>query len=358
MSFLKVDRIHFHTFDSLRFLSFLLVFLHHSGVIPENNFLNYFSRGEIGVSFFFVLSGFLITYILIVEKINNEGRVLLKPFFKRRVLRIWPLYYAMVLFAFFTPYLLDRLHIPYSNEGYEPNWFFTFTFLENYMVMFTGEHPNVSPLPVIWTLCLEEHFYIIWGLLLYYIPLKRIPRLIVICLIIAFVFRLIYSIMNIIPYDIFSNIDYFAFGAVPAYLFVFRKDVINKLTQISVIYKYIYLLVVIFMIALPPDYFVLENINLRPIIFGLLFSGLILSTLGDRNMFKISDKSVLAKLGKYTYGLYLIHLVVIMFFRKIGEKYHFEWYVILSFSFLGTVLIAFLSYHLFEKQFLKLKYKS
>lgn len=357
MNVIKANRIHFHTFDSLRFLSFLLVFLHHAGV-PENSFLNHFSRGEIGVSFFFVLSGFLITYILIVDKINNQGKIPLKPFFKRRILRIWPLYYAMVLFAFFTPYILDFIHFQYSNDGYKPNWFFTFTFLENYMVMYTGGHPNVSPLPVIWTLCVEEHFYIIWGLLLYFIPLKRIPGLIVICLIIAFISRFIYSTLSIGPLDVFSNIDYFAFGAIPAYLFVFRKDVINKLSQISAAYKYIYFLVVIITIALPLEWFIFGNLNLRPIIFGSLFSVLILSTLGDKNVFKISDKTILAWLGKYTYGLYLIHLIPIMLFRKMGEKYHLEWYITLLLSFICTVLLAFLSYHLFEKQFLKFKDKS
>lgn len=357
MNVIKANRIHFHTFDSLRFLSFLLVFFHHTGV-PENSFLSHFSRGETGVSFFFVLSGFLITYILIVDKINNNGKIPLKPFFKRRILRIWPLYYATILFAFITPYILNFLHFPYSNDGYEPNWFLTLTFLENYMVMYTGGHPNVSPLPVIWTLCVEEHFYIIWGLLLYFIPLKRIPLLIGICLMIAFVFRFIYSTLSIGPLDIFSNVDYFAFGAIPAYLFVFRKeDVIDRLIQIPSVYKYIYFFAVIFMIALPFEWFIYGNFNLRPIIFGSLFSVLILSTLGNKNVFKISDKSILALLGKYTYGLYLIHLVPIMLFRKIGEKYQFEWYITLSLSFLCTVLLAFLSYHLFEKQFLKLKDK-
>jgi peptidoglycan/LPS O-acetylase OafA/YrhL len=350
----KISRIHFHTFDSLRFLSFLLVFLHHAG-LPENNFLSCFSRGDIGVSFFFVLSGFLITYILIVDKINNQGKISLKPFFKRRILRIWPLYYTMVLFAFCTPYLLQLLHLPSSNDGYKPNWFLTFTFLENYKVMYTGGHPNVSPLPVIWSLCVEEHFYIIWGILFYFISLKRIPGLIIICLIIAFVFRFIYGILHIGQLDIFSNIDYFAFGAIPAYLYVFRKDLIDKLTHIFAVYKYIYFFVVIMIVTLPLEWFIFGNLNLRPVIFGSLFSVLILTTLGDKNVFKISDHTVLAWLGKYTYGLYLIHLVPIMLFRKIGERYQLEWYVTLLLSFIFSVLFAFLSYHLFEKQFLKLK---
>ncbi|KMQ67610.1 hypothetical protein ACM39_12160 [Chryseobacterium sp. FH2] len=355
MTVVKVDRIHFHTFDSLRFLSFLLVFLHHAGV-PENSFLNYFSRGEIGVSFFFVLSGFLITYILLLDKINNQN-ISLKQFFKRRILRIWPLYYAMVLFAFITPYLLDIFHIKYSNEGYTPNWFLTLTFLENYRVMYTGGHANVSPLPVIWSLCVEEHFYIIWGLIMYVINLKYVPKLILICLVVSFIFRMIYNSFNIFPVDIFANIGYFAWGAIPAYIFVFHKKIINKLTRISRIYKYFYFFIVILMIAAPLNMLKFDYVNCRPDFFGLLFSVLILFTLGNRNVFKISDRTVFAWLGKYTYGLYLIHMISIMLCRKIGEKYHLDWYMETLMAFIFTVILAFLSYHLFEKQFLKLKIK-
>ncbi|WP_415325507.1 acyltransferase family protein [Chryseobacterium sp. MMS23-Vi53] len=357
MNDLKISRIHFHTFDSLRFFSFLLVFLHHAN-IPQDSFMQYFSRGEIGVSFFFVLSGFLITYILVLEKLNNKGKIPLKKFYVRRMLRIWPLYYAMVLFAFFTPYLIQFFHLPSSNDGYEPNWVLTFTFLENYMVMYTGGHPNVSPLPVIWSLCVEEHFYIIWGLIIYFISYKNIPKLIFISLIISFIFRIVYTALHIGMLDIFSNLDYFALGAIPAYIFVFHKELIHKLNLIPTFYKYLYFLVVIAIIAAPLDILIFENINVRPLFFGILFALLILFTLGSKNVFKISDKTIFAWLGKYTYGLYLIHLVPIMLFRKLGEKYHLEWYITLVLSFIASVILAYLSYHLFEKQFLKFKTKT
>lgn len=352
---MKIERVHFHTFDSLRFLSFLLVFLHHSP-IPENTVLHYFSRGGgIGVSFFFVLSGFLITYILILEKINNQDKIPLGKFFKRRVLRIWPLYYAMVLFAFCSPFILDFFHLSYSSEGYEPKWFFTLTFLENYMMMYTGSFPNVSPLRVMWSLCVEEHFYIIWGLILYGISLKNIPKLIAISIIIPFIVKIVYAIYQIPTLDIFTNIDYFAFGAIPAYIFVFRKDIIEKLNEISAGYKYLFSLVVLIIIIIITNVSIMTDLKYTSIVLGVLFSTLILLTLGEKNVFKISDKSILAKLGKYTYGLYLIHTICIVFFTKIGVLYHLNWVVIIILSFLLTVLLSFLSYHLFEKRFLKLK---
>ncbi len=355
MNFVKIDRIHFHTFDSLRFLSFLLVFLRHSPV-PEDSILYYFSHeGGIGVSFFFVLSGFLITYILILEKLNNQGKIPLKKFFKRRILRIWPLYYAMVIFAMCTPFILGFFNISYSNEGYQPNWFFTLTFLENYVAMFKGQLPNVAPLTVIWSLCVEEHFYIFWGLAFYFISLKNVPKLLLGCIIFSFLMQIIYEKYEINTLDLFTNIHYFAFGAIPAYLFVFKKDIIEKLSQIPAVYKYFYAVSIIGVIVIVSNTNVIPDLKVGSLLFSILFWGLILCTLGEKNVFKISDKSILAKLGKYTYGLYLIHTICISLFIKIGSKYEMNWIIITLLSFVSTVIFSALSYHFFEKQFLKLK---
>ena len=151
---------HFHTLDALRFFSFLIVFFHHIPV-PENSWFSVFSKsGDVGVSFFFVLSGFLISYILIFDKKANKT-INLKNFLAKRILKIWPLFYAMLLFAFLTPFILKQLQLSFSNEGYEPNWLLSVLFLENYNMMLTNNFPNVSPLRVMWSLCIEEHFYII-----------------------------------------------------------------------------------------------------------------------------------------------------------------------------------------------------
>ena len=355
MNFIKTDRIYFHTFDSLRFLSFLLVFLHHSPV-PSNSWLHYFStEGGIGVSFFFVLSGFLITYILLLEKINHQGKIPLKKFFKRRILRIWPLYYAMVIFAMVTPFILDLLNLPHSDEGYQPNWFLTLTFLENYKGMFEHQLPNVSPLTVIWSLCIEEHFYMVWGLVFYFISLKNIPKLLAGCIVFSSIMQTVYEKYGINTADLSTNIHYFAFGAIPAYLFVFRNDFIEKLGSIPAVYKYMYAVLVLAFIVTVANTTVIYDPRMVSLLLSILFSGLILFTLSKRNAFKISDKSILAWLGKYTYGLYLFHTICIMLFAKIGGFLGLNWMMIMLLSFISSVLFSVLSYHFFEKQFLKFK---
>ena len=101
----SIGKRYFENFDSLRFISFLSIFHFHtffSDEFPDNisySFLHkVFKNGDLGVNFFFTLSGFLITYHLLMEE-KQYGMFSLKKFYIRRVLRIWPLYYVTFLFG-------------------------------------------------------------------------------------------------------------------------------------------------------------------------------------------------------------------------------------------------------------------
>lgn len=344
-------RRHFETFDALRFFSFLLVFLHHAGIPSDSPFSWFSHAGGIGVSFFFVLSGFLITYILLFEK-KKTSTISLKNFFVRRILRIWPLYYAAVLFAFLSPYILKFLNLSSSSEGYDPNWLMSVLFLENYKVMQAGELANVSPLPVMWSLCIEEHFYIIWGLLFYFLPLKQIPKLIVLALILPLVLKPIYSHYGLLDIDFFTNCDYFAYGAIPAYFLVFNEESLDYVNRIPKVFKYIFLgftfVAVVLISNFKVSYFFLSAV------LGILFATVIAFTLGNRNSIRISDRSVFSVLGKYTYGLYIFHTVIIILIARIFNEILPPFGLILL-SLAVTILVSILSYFMFEKRFLNLK---
>ena len=95
----------FNGLNSLRFIAALFVLMHHSETIKRKNGLNnlewlgLFRNGGNAVTFFFVLSGFLITYLLLKEQ-DNTGEIKIKTFYLKRILRIWPLYFLIVLIGF------------------------------------------------------------------------------------------------------------------------------------------------------------------------------------------------------------------------------------------------------------------
>ncbi len=357
---MNLKRRYFETFDALRFLAFFLVFLSH---LPLANFpvLRLFdASGDIGVIFFFVLSGFLISYILLHEK-EASGTIRLKKFFIRRILRIWPLFYAMILFAFLTPYLLDFAGISYSSKGYEPNWLMSCLFLENYMMMSTGTFPNVSPLRVMWSLCIEEHFYIIWGLLLYFLPVKKLPLLIVGSVIVAYIGRVICYNLVIVDMDIFTNIDYFAYGAIPAYCLVKKEEIIERISRISMSVKYLITAITLIFILIFPQTSYASQLFIKPLTLGALFTALIFFTLPAANRIYIPRNHIISRLGVYTYGLYLYHTICINFLMKLCEIKGIDLTNILNVIALGmvslfcSIIVSMISYYLFENQFIKLK---
>lgn len=349
-----MSRQHFHTFDALRFSSFLLVFLIHlpkTGIKYIDIFLN---SGVIGVNFFFVLSGFLITYILIYEK-QQRQTISLINFFSRRILRIWPLFYLMIAFAYLSPYILNLLNLPSNNEGYSPDLMTSLLFAENYKMMITHSFPDGTPLRVMWSLCIEEHFYIIWGIILYYIKIKNIPYLVVCSVIIANITRFVYTSWGIEYIDVFSHLDFFAYGGIPAYILMCKSHYLKIVERIPKQIKYTFLTLTLTIVFIIPKYPSTVMDFIAPSIFGILFSVVILFTLG-KQCIQIKDNLWYSKLGVYTYGLYLYHTIVILLLMQVFKMFSISnWYLLASASLLLTIFMSMASYHLFEKQFLKLK---
>jgi len=154
--------------DGLRALAFLLVFIHHSP--PLNESANAFSKiytcisawGWCGVDLFFVLSAFLITTILFKERALN-GQISLKKFLYRRALRIWPLFYAFLTVGALIARPLNLLP---QHDGFEvlaTNLAFLGMFVGNFSMMCLKASATIVIFQPLWSLCIEEQFYLIWG---------------------------------------------------------------------------------------------------------------------------------------------------------------------------------------------------
>jgi peptidoglycan/LPS O-acetylase OafA/YrhL len=135
--------------DGLRFLAFLAVFVHHA--LPD-----VCPWGWAGVQFFFALSGFLITRILIRGE-SGDIPSDLKRYYIRRTLRIFPLYYGLILFMALTSRVDDL------------GWLLTYTY--NIRAYFTRSLSHV--VGHFWTLCVEEQFYLLYPLILLFTPARR-----------------------------------------------------------------------------------------------------------------------------------------------------------------------------------------
>jgi peptidoglycan/LPS O-acetylase OafA/YrhL len=268
----------------------------------------------------------------------------------------------MVGFAYCTPFLLSLFNLSSSSEGYEPNWLLSLLFLENYQIISTGSHPNVSPLTVMWSLCIEEHFYMVWGILLYFISIKKTPVLIIGSIIVSLIANLVFLKLGILNQEILTNLWYFAFGAIPAYLLVRYQGKFELfIQQISSVYKTTIIILTILYVFLAPWLSFNNQILVEPIIFGILFAAVICIIIPDKNSFRIGDCHFLSRWGVYTYGLYIYHTIVINFLLQAFKRFHLSpeqplhALLLILISLFVTILISRMSYQLFERPFLQFK---
>lgn len=163
-------RLYLPQLDAMRFMAFLAVFCIHSlpsvdprthapGVgrlLAKAEFVTQRAGGN-GVGLFFLLSAFLITELLRRER-ETTGEIHLRKFYARRLLRIWPLYYAVLLIGLMVQPLEANFHLPSTTV------LATLVFLMNWDVAFHGFHWN--PIFVLWTISSEEQFYAVWPLMM------------------------------------------------------------------------------------------------------------------------------------------------------------------------------------------------
>jgi peptidoglycan/LPS O-acetylase OafA/YrhL len=371
-------RLIFHTFNALRFFAFFRVFLLHIPFLrqiplPEGNqFLHtlIFDGGEIGVDFFFVLSGFLITWLLVQEQADT-GTINIKNYFLRRSLRIWPLYYAGVLIAFTNNFLTSYLDIG-NNTGYDPNPIFSLTFLENYQMVYHDITPNGAPLRVLWSVCVEEHFYVLWLLLFLLVPLRHFIKAAGILWIIGILYRHWFyfqfpHLKDFYDYDVISKMDYFSAGGISGYLMATRSAQVKLFLQKLHPYNRYAFTILVIAFFFTHQFYIKGRVSsiYLPILSATLFSGFLLVVATSSTFLHISERHIFSRLGRISYGLYVFHTVVILTLLVIAARAGtntmqllFTGYGPYIFAFVAlllTIAISYLSWRYFESYFLRLK---
>lgn len=374
---IQKTKIFFPNLDGLRFIAFALVFSEHvvwgavkllgiKSTLLVHVLYTILCNGKMGVSVFFVLSGFLITY-LILSEIKLTGTIHVGSFYMRRFLRIWPLYFALLIFAFcIYPAVQSLMHANPEPLGLRP--IFYYTFLSNFdMIRLAHEHLAGSTLTgVTWSVAVEEQFYLIWPLLFFIVPKKGYAFIFVIFIIISLIFRgFNHTDASFINFHSLGVCGDLAIGGFAAYLslnFLKFRYYFESLTDAKRLLIYVtgISFVLLHGYYLNMEYSVLYD-RFIPCLF---FAWVILDqNYSNSHRYKLSGWKWASRWGKYTYGMYLLHQVAFLIVLNTLQYFDFkEQSFIIGLgkaiiAFILTCLISYVSYHYFEKPFLKLKEK-
>lgn len=378
-------RVHFPNLDGLRTIAFLAVYLSHgfgdvvSGISipwPAIDVLRafIFRSGDIGVQLFFVLSGFLITY-LILSEIESTGRLNLKAFYIRRTLRVWPLFFVVVGVGLLLREGFNLQAPSAPDDAILP-----------YVAFFSNIHMIQSPAPlflgITWSVAIEEQFYIFWPIVFWLAP-RRYHRL-VFPVVIGFslLFRTVFRDYGLYLYiHSLSVMSDLAVGGLLAYCAQKRPafcGYVQKMPRALIATMFaVGMLMLVFREAV---YFPVDSVwatairaalvIVRRVVLSLFFAFLIAEqNWAENSMFKVSSSKLLSSLGKYTYGLYLLHPLALMAaFMLLGHRLPPQLGgggpipppIVggLACGFLGLILslaLSIASYHLFEARFLAIK---
>lgn len=365
MSQPSFDR-YFPALDGLRGLAILLVIPHNADVFnggPLWPAAMLAHVGWVGVQLFFVLSGFLITGNLLD---SQNAQNYYQSFFARRVLRIFPLYYGVLIVAFLILPHLTTLPAEVLESQRHQIWLWTF------MVNWTEPFGrSVEGFSHFWSLAVEEQFYFIWPFLLHGRSPKAVFRLSAGLMVAAFAIRCMLVLLGarngVLYMFTFCRMDALAAGAAAAA--IIRRPESLEIVQRHARRWLLVGLVVAACGALPTDFYALEGAGTYTVGYSALslaFAAFILAGVvppagvGDfyQRLLKLAP---LRAVGKYSYGMYIFHMFIIVGAGSsiLGwMKPAFPvWYPVV-YALLIALLsygVAFASYHCFEKHFLKLK---
>ena len=365
---MEKQKIYFPNLNGLRFIAAFLVIIHHIEQLKSiSNFENYWGTipfigiiGKLGVVLFFVLSGFLITYLLLTEE-DSFKKISIRKFYIRRILRIWPLYFFIIILAFLILPNIDLFVLPnYGKDVIYSNLFLKLflyaIFFPNLVLSLLGVVPYASHT---WSIGTEEQFYLVWPVIIKHFKKYRIGlMLFIIAFYLAFKFFLTTHYSDILPYknvitafwSTFS-IDCMAIGGIYAIL-LFQKSKLLKLLKNNILF---YLTIIVTVILMLKGIYIPKfHYEFYSILFGI-----IILNFAANDTIKISlENKIFNYLGNISYGLYMYHPIGIVLALAISISIGFttNWFIY-PLSFTLTIIIAGFSYKYFESFFLKFKDK-
>jgi peptidoglycan/LPS O-acetylase OafA/YrhL len=349
-----------------------------SGTLTWQHVYDYVAgMGWIGVDLFFVLSGFLITGILCDSR---ESPHYFRVFYGRRTVRIFPLYYAaLTIFFLIGPFVMAHIYRPALADMQSGTTvkLFAWTYLLNWYEGFKGWTAVAHPLQHFWSLSVEEQFYLIWPFLVLKLARRRLMGVCVGLMGVALALRAVMYWLHH-PFAAYlwtiCRADSLAVGAIVAlaardsgdwelFLKWARRLALPALGAV-ILGRVLNPRCTVGPGDTPTFFMNTFELTLAGIFFAACIALAVAShreNLGHR----LLASPFLRFFGKYSYCLYICHLPIIVIFAKAGlnrahlvGKLHSELLSVLvvdAVAFAVSIMIAFASWHLYEKQWLKLK---
>ncbi len=305
------------------------------------------------VIMFFVLSGFLITYLLVNEK-KKYVNINFKNFYIRRILRIWPLYYLVLISGLIfiltnNIYLINNLPIILS----------LYSVLLSNIATYLGYSPMI--LGVLWSVGVEEQFYAFWPFIIQ--KSKNLYKGVVLFFILIFTMKFIFYLFKIqylLDLLSFMPFEYMAIGAFFSLLVIHNHWVLNFLYH-PFIQLLCWSFFVITIIYGPNSLIILPKFEriLHAFIYGIIIINV---SCNSKTIINLENK-FLNFVGKISYGIYCYHPIVLLIIgfvikNYINQNHNFFNYILFLFLEFGiTILISYFSYIYYESWFLKKKIK-
>jgi len=369
-------KVYFPGLHGLRFCAAMLVVFSHIELMKDYHGypnlyasnLAVYESGRLGVTLFFVLSGFLISYLLLTE-MKVSGSISIKKFYGRRILRIWPLYYLLVLITFLVLPRIGFFAVPKYSEALPTYFRYTFPLysllLPQLALSIFDPVPFAEPL---WSIGVEEQFYLLWPLLMKYV--RKFLVLSIGIILGAFALKQIVFLLAeadraspnlkywnyLLNYLYFTRIECMAVGGLGAWLVFARlKRVLNfifhPLFQLLLFALTIYLLVTE---RGKPVY--------NYLVYAVCFALIIINVAANpRSLIRLENRMFIF-LGNISFSIYMFHEIVI---KTILQSLVRIWGVtfndatsnvaLYALSVAGTLGISAIAYYGFEKRFLRLK---
>ena len=365
-------RVYFPNLNSIRFIAAFLVIIHHielfkymTGVPSEGNKV-IGMIGKLGVVLFFVLSGFLISYLLFKEK-EVTSTISIRKFYLRRILRIWPLYFLIVLSAFFVFPFISFLTLPgleksvvWEDFGLKLSLYVLF--LPNLALYMFKMLPYAAQA---WSIGAEEQFYLIWPALNKRVNNKWALMFGVIILYLGIKFVAIYLLPQTSAVLLFNQfwyatpIDCMAIGGIFA-LIAFENSSFTTIIKKILFSKWCQWGTLFFTVALISQGVYIKyylHFEFYAVLFGILICNF---ACNPKPIFSMEYK-ILNYLGKISYGLYMFHTVAIVFSIRILEKAGIlSDHILYPLAIVISIFISAASYEWYEKRFIvkKVKYSN